>query len=1218
MNLLPLSLLSPKRLLRVARKNNARGDNGHAILAVNTALEKLAQKSSSILGASFEREAGEAWLLKGRVHKELGQNDSATVAFLSAYELRATDVDALDFLTSELLKSGDQSEVARSVYLDYLSEVHHSERHEQTKRNLQLLESLSAPDWGRPETIDSTEKWNELIASRRNDLPWVFRHVGTIAMYFGDWWRAVSYLEQALLRDGNDCDTRQQLAYALFKEDRLDEAKEHLDHLVARQPRGASRLLRAHVHRAIGDPAAAALDYRWVAESKLLIDEERLSYAEVCINAGYFEEAARQLNLIGMSHDPRWLLLSGIVDRCEQREGEALIKFARLVSHDQFCPQAVAQILSLLAARAGVPQGLEVLEYLPEYYRDDLYWSVKGNVLLSLGRLEGALDAWKQVASPAEELYETINSVGQYYFADLYARGQDLEIIRALRRDLTSGMDSDNVAEIIVSALGRYIQKNLSVTSRPKKFLRDLDLIEHSFPGYPGLEKLDLLRALVHTSAGDYYKAAVAFSRFAPALTGNDEMALQVARCAIHLGSSADCLEALEYLDSEDQRANKIRCALAALDGDWDTAAKYVSALQPASNYHEFKAAIFFQAGRWADLESLNGASSHIATYYRMAHLLLSGKANSAFQVQSSIPADESTRNLSNWLFGWLRLQVAKDLRSEGNLVHADENLVDALILWPESSGPASCLKSLDAHLMSTLLLNEKAMEAFGGLLEAHAARRSPADAASCHNLGLFHFCNGVRHANRGAFDLAIESWEKSIGYISVALCDQTYMTDWARRRLMCYGTYQVVESAQIERDVLQYCDATFKKWSEELANRSMSAEAAKVLDLPLAMRAELQAARVLSTLGGFSVTPNSVDKISAGPIFISMMKYERPFASFLSQLRLKHADLPDSLPENPADALAELFARWEAEEREGAVDPLVKERLEKLCSVMRIASVREEEDNLESALRRLREAKSTLRSKPQGRARNESVFQPAFRTENLSKRNPAFARKGGAKQLRELAARYEVELLVALGAQNVASSDDRISIGIQNWSESITLSAETGQYLWVVDKIRETARGRAYVLKNKNQFEDAIKLLEGVDELCGDDDVRSLLAKLHAIEGVLAGNSGEMDRAVTKLRQATLLNSQSIYAQENLAGALLYRVEEVRFTDPNLARMMLEEALTAIDICRSLDEHNEEYKKTHEVIKAKWNFMRIELGEITMNDLPPEDVVGLILLAVE
>jgi hypothetical protein len=105
------------------------------------------------------------------------------------------------------------------------------------------------------------------------------------------------------------------------------------------------------------------------------------------------------------------------------------------------------------------------------------------------------------------------------------------------------------------------------------------------------------------------------------------------------------------------------------------------------------------------------------------------------------------------------------------------------------------------------------------------------------------------------------------------------------------------------------------------------------------------------------------------------------------------------------------------------------------------------------------------------------------------------------------------------------------------------------------------------------------------------------------------------MHWAVTKLRQATLLNSQSIYAQENLAYALLFLAEEMR-SEPILARMLLEEAITAIDICRSLDEHNEDYKKTHRVTTAKWNLMRIELGEITMNDLAPEDMLGLILLA--
>lgn len=1215
MNLLPFSLLSPESLLGVARKNYARGNKRQALQAIDTALEKLAKRSSSVFKASYtdSSQANEAWLLKGHIHEELGENSSATAAFFSAYDLSAIDVDALDFLTSELLAAKDLSERAKRVYLDYLSETHHTKNPERARGNLRLLEALSAPDWLRPEAIDLTEQWNELISSRRNDLPWPCRYLGEIALRFNDYWTAISHLQQGCDLAPGDNKTRQNLAYALFKAGRFGEAKDHLDHLLTRQPNGGALLLRAHVHRALRDFTAAALDYRWVSESNLLTDDERLAYAEVCINAGYFDEAAGQLGLLESYYDSRWLLLSAMVDHAEQHDDKALMKFRELIALVEFCPQAVAQTLRLLAENPEARGGLDALNEVPADYQDDLYWSVKGNVLLCLGCTEAALSAWREVVYPDYELRETINSVGRYYFSTLYAKGQDLNIIRAVRRDLVYEMRSDEVAEIVVSALSRFTLKNLGFTPRPKKFLKDIDLVAASFPDYGEPEKLDLLRALAYTARFDYDKAAEIYSTLGPAYTRNEEVAFQIARCAIHSGSAVDCLEALESLGSHQQRATKIRCALSALKGDWEAAAQHFPEGQSSKIHDELKAALYFRAGRWRDLKSLNGSAVHSARYYQIAQLLQSGDHDAALQILRSIPADEPNKARANWLFGWLHVQAASNCRSTGEQTREDENLTDSLILWPESSGPASCLKTLDARLMSTLLLNGNGVEAFGGVLEARAASRGFSDPASCHNLGLLHFCNGVRSAVSDDFERALESWERSIAYICVPLCNQEYMTDWVRRRLQSYGTYQLPESVQIENDLLQYYDATFKRWSEELGNRSRPVEAAKVSDLALALRAELQGARVLNTLGGFCVAPNSLDKISAGPIFISMMRYDRTFAVFLNQLKLKYMDLPDSTEDDPVAALLELITKWEDEEKEGAVDPSVKARIQKLFSVLRFATVRQEEGNLESALRRLREVKSPARAWLASRSHRKTRFKGAC--VDLAHRSPAFARKGAASDFRNLVHRYEVELLIALGEHDVASSDNRVASGIQYWREALSLARVTDEYQGVVEKIRDSAMGRAYVLRDKRQLEEAIQLLEDVYELCADEEVRNLLSKLHAVQGVMAGNNGDLEMAVSKLRQATDLNPHSMYARSNLATALLFLVDDVRHSDPLLARMLVEEALEAIDVCRNLDEHNEEYRDTQILTMAKLNFLRIELGEISMDDLSPADVIGLLVL---
>jgi tetratricopeptide (TPR) repeat protein len=381
-------------------------------------------------------------------------------------------------------------------------------------------------------------------------------------------------------------------------------------------------------------------------------------------------------------------------------------------------------------------------------------------------------------------------------------------------------------------------------------------------------------------------------------------------------------------------------------------------------------------------------------------------------------------------------------------------------------------------------------------------------------------------------------------------------------------------------------------------------------------LRAELQGARLVSSLGGFYLTPHSPDKISAGPIFISMVDSERSFDTFLSQIRVKQLHLPASPEDDPLAAWLDLMAHLEAEERDGAVDVSVKERLEKLFSLMRFAAVLEEGGNLEAALSRLREVKSAYKAVIASRMRRRAEFQSAQYGVSLSLRNPAFSRKRSTRRYRQLADKYEIELLTALGGQEIASPDDRLSSGIQYWCEAILLARDEEQYQQVREKIRETARGRAYVLKNKHQYEEAICLLEQVDELCGDEEVRTLLSRLCAIEGIRVCNEGDLESAIPSLRRAVYLNPYSLYAQRNLARVLIFLVDDIHERGGSARlRMLLEEAMDAIHACMYLDEGNEEYQQMEILTRAKLNFLRIESGEINMGDLSPVDMSGLLLL---
>jgi tetratricopeptide (TPR) repeat protein len=1202
-------------LLSIARRRSARGKSRAALLAIDKALDKLGRKSSSLFKVSPDNfsQIKRALLLKGYSHKDLSEYAPARRAFLSAYELGEVDAGALDFLTSELLEAKDLSLRARSIYLDYLSLVSHSESPEQARKNLKLLGELSSPDWLRPENIRLIEEWNEEIALRRGDLPWPHRHLGAIALFFNDWWQAIQSLQRACALGGADYGTVQKLAYALFRVGQFQEAKEHLDRLIKCRPSDGAFLLRAHVLREQRDYAGAALDYRRVSESNLLTDEERLSYAEVCINAGYFKEAARQVNILSSYDDPRWLLMSAMVDHSEKRDSEALMKFRRVMPLEEFGSQAITQTLSLLAENPYAEGALEALGDIPEYYRDDLYWTVKGNVLLGLGCVGQALYAWYQVLYPGDGLRNTITSAGQSYFLGLYNAGQDLEIISAVRTGLAAEIASGEAVDIIVSALSRYILKNLHHTHRAKKFLKDIDLVSAYSPAHPMQQRLDLLRGLLHVSLFNYLKAADIFSSLPTAFLEKEELAFQVARCALHIGDNSACLEALEHLRSEAQRTIRLRSALAALNGDWDEAAQYLSELQPSNNHNEFSAAIFFQAGRWTDLERLKDVAGDVVSYYQIARLLRSGEYKSALQVLSLIPTDEPRRALAEHLFGWYHLQAARDYKAAGNSARTIKSLTDALILWPSSDGPAAHLKRLDADLMGELL-DRGDRESVGSILEACAARRGPGDPASCHNLALFHLVSGVLKAERDDFEEAIQSWEKSIAYLCVTLSNQTYMAEWIDRRLEGYGINQTVETAAyIERDLLQYYEATFKKWSEQLSNRAMPAESAKLSDLSLALRAELQGARLVGKLGGFSVPPHTPYKIAAGPIYISMMGWERPFALFLSQIKIIDMSLPESLDDDPMRALLDLMAKLEAEEREGAVDVSVKEQAEKLFSILRFAAADEEAGNLEAALRRLRGAKAAYKPVRAGRSLRKREFQKAQSSGSLSLRSPAFARCRSTKRFRELAAKYEIELLIALGEQDIASADDRISSGMEHWREAVALAVDSKHHLQVIGKIRETAMGRAYVLEDKGQYDEAIRLLESVGEWCADDDLYSLCSRLYAVRGVLAGNRDEWELAVANLREAAYLNPHSLYAQWNLANSLVFLTDEIRSQDRVRARILLEEAMDAVYVCRYIDVNNEKYGELEILIRANLNMLRIEAGEISMEELSPEDLLDLL-----
>ena len=1216
MNLLPLFLLSPDTLLRSARQSTASGNYDDALRAVDKALEKLTAKNGNLLETSYvdPEKASNAWSTKGNIFRSLGNYEAATNAFLLAHGLNALDSEALDFLTSQLLKRKDLSEEARDVYSDYLSETHHSEHHNVTKENERILEALSAPNWSRPKTIDFVAEWNSEIMYRRADLSWPYRHLGAIALYRGDYWDAISYLEEACRIMPADFSAHRKLAFAFYRTEEYESALTHLDTLTDKQLDRRTLLLRAHVLRALGNYTSAADDYKSAGKRASLSDDDRFCYIEVCINSGAFDEATAELGCIRDYEDDRWGFLSAIVDEAQGRDSEALVLLNELIFSEQFCGQATERILKLVAKNPHIIGAIEVLNTVPDLYRDSFYWTVKGNVFLSLGLIKDALEAWRSVYLPGDVLLQTIRLVGHHYFAKLYANGSDRQILRLIRRGLTHEMDCPEIAEIVVSSLTRRVFKNLNVKERHRRLLNDIDLVAMYFIS-ADLEELNLLQALVHSAASDFEKAAAVFATLGPRLTSTEEIAFQMAKCMLRAGATTECLQLLRSIESEHPKAAAMRCALSALNGDWDAAAHYFLNGSPASkNDEKFKAAALFKASRWIELDRMNGSGQQVADYYRSARLLQAGERDAALRIVNSITTDYPARALCNQLIGWAHLQTAKDCERAGDRESAFNNVVDALLHWPQSTGPAARLHALDSKLIDALSQKANGPQVLAALVEARAARGRSADPAVCHNRALLHFCNGVRAANNNNFDRAIESWETSIGYIAAVLANETYMDEWVRQRLQVYEADDVVETQQVQNQVVQFYEDTFKQWGEELADRAQCLAAKKVTNLGLMLRAELTAARSLRKVGGFPLPDAPGEKVCVGPIFITMHGYEESFATYLKELNLNYLDAPDvASDEDPMAALMNLMDRWKEQEAAGAVDPADKVRLEKLFSVLRVSTILYDESKFDAALTHLPPLKKAVAD---GQHRRHDGLGAATRRRTLAQRSPAFARAGGNEDFQSLALTFEVDLLTALGEQDVASAEDKIQEGIEHWRQALTLAAYTENYLWVAGKVREVALGRADVLMDRNKSDQAINLLECVDELCGDEEVRSMLAKIHAVEGVKADRDGDRLTAITRLRKAATLNSQFLFARWNLANALLYLMDEVSH-DQLLSRALVEEALDSIAVCRDLDPHNEQYLDTQLLASAKLNSLRIDLGEITVSDLSPEEFLALTLLRV-
>lgn len=205
-----------------------------------------------------------------------------------------------------------------------------------------------------------------------------------------------------------------------------------------------------------------------------------------------------------------------------------------------------------------------------------------------------------------------------------------------------------------------------------------------------------------------------------------------------------------------------------------------------------------------------------------------------------------------------------------------------------------------------------------------------------------------------------------------------------------------------------------------------------------------------------------------------------------------------------------------------------------------------------------------------------------------------------------EVARRMETSLLLRLAEREVSSSEDSINAGIEHWRQAFAL-ARNGTRAAVVEAIHRVAFGRAHALEEGDRSPEAIRLLEGVNDICGDEAVLGELSAVLAHAAVASVNRGEsLQGAVEGLRRARELNRHSPHINRNLVVALSNRVDEVIADDRDAALELLREARQIAEASLRVDPTDSEMQELVWSFDARLSSLSLGGGlTFPVNDLP-------------
>jgi tetratricopeptide (TPR) repeat protein len=399
-----------------------------------------------------------------------------------------------------------------------------------------------------------------------------------------------------------------------------------------------------------------------------------------------------------------------------------------------------------------------------------------------------------------------------------------------------------------------------------------------------------------------------------------------------------------------------------------------------------------------------------------------------------------------------------------------------------------------------------------------------------------------------------------------VAVSDDDYISQWAGNR---YRVYQVdPEDHRAGEGILAQLARSIDRWRKLLGDRGQHDVAECIGALSIALRAEEKGARLLWTAVR-SEEEKAPLPCAIGPLGIRHFAMEDEVAAFVDRLRRRS--------ESPAnELLAQLMRFFDRDHAETLDDEKATvERLERMFSVLRHAAVLDDDGQLEAALEQLR--------KQQGNGVGRAEF---------GRCNPAFAIAGGSELLEGAARKFEIALLLRLGEQEVSSAEDRVDRGVAYWRAALAL-ADGDASAATIASIHKIAVGRAHALDRRERVPEAIRLLDAVNDLCGDGTILGELATLHAHRAIMVANeSKDWETAVDELRKARELNSRSQFIDRNFVIALRQRAHQIFEEQQADSYQLLREALAVAETLLRTDPDNSESQSFVAETRAELLFM--------------------------